>query len=376
MPKLTPDNSTQQPRLANRILSDRIARSTLAALVTLCNLTCQPSTAAPPLTPKEAEAKTADQMKAYSQKIPGTQATFQMLPIPAGEFLLGSPASEAERKADEGPRLKVKIEPFWMGKHEVTWDEYDVWSFDLDIQRRKLAGIKPTPLDKTADVVTRPTKPYTDMTFGMGHNGYPAICMTQLAAKMYCRWLSAKTGHFYRLPTEAEWEYACRAGTNTAYHFGNDPKQLGNYAWYYDNSEEAYHKIGLKKPNPWGLYDMHGNVSEWVLDAYSAKHYSEFATKTGPFTPLQLLKQSKTLYPRTVRGGSWDDDPETLRAAKRIFSSDEWKMQDPQLPQSIWYHTDALFVGFRIIRPLKIPPETLRRKYGLDAPANIKNQDD
>ena len=331
--------------------------------------------AAPPITPKEAEAKTAKDMKPYSQKIPGTRTSFGMLPIPGGEFVLGSPADEADREADEGPQLKVKIEPFWMGKHEVTWDEYDVWSFNLDIQRRKLAGIKPTPLDKTADVVTRPTKPYTDMTFGMGHNGYPAICMTQLAAKMYCRWLSAKTGHFYRLPTEAEWEYACRAGTKTAYHFGNDPKKLGDYGWHYDNSEEAYHKIGLKKPNPWGLHDMHGNVSEWVLDAYSAKHYSVFASKPGPLGALQPLYQSKKLYPRIVRGGSWDDDPETLRSANRIFSDAEWKMQDPQLPQSIWYHTDALFVGFRIIRPLKAPPEALRRKYGLDAPAKINNAD-
>ena len=332
--------------------------------------------AAPPITPKEAEAKTAKDMKPYSQKIPGTRTSFGMLPIPGGEFVLGSPADEADREADEGPQLKVKIEPFWMGKHEVTWDEYDVWSFNLDIQRRKLAGIKPTPLDKTADVVTRPTKPYTDMTFGMGHNGYPAICMTQLAAKMYCRWLSAKTGHFYRLPTEAEWEYACRAGTSTAYHFGNDPKALGQYAWYYDNSDEAYHKVGLKKPNPWGLYDMHGNVSEWVLDAYGAKHYAQFTGKPSPLRPLQLLRQSKKLYPRIVRGGSWDDDPEELRAANRIFSSDEWKMQDPQLPQSIWYHTDALFVGFRIIRPLKVPPENVRRKYDLDAAPDIKNQND
>ena len=373
MLKLTPARSTRQP--GSR--SEGLGSSTLAALVAIAGLltaATQATQAAPPITPKEAEAKTAAQMKAYSQKIPGTATRFEMVPIPAGEFVMGSPAKEAAREADEGPQLKVRIEPFWMGKHEVSWDEYDVWSFNLDIQRRKLAGFKPTPLDKTADVVTRPTKPYTDMTFGMGHNGYPAICMTQLGAKMYCRWLSAKTGHFYRLPTEAEWEYACRAGTTTAYHFGNDPEKLGDYAWYYDNSDEAYHKIGLKKPNPWGLYDMHGNVCEWVLDAYSAKHYSVFAQKPGPLRHLQLLRQSKKLYPRTVRGGSWDDDPEELRAANRIFSSEEWKMQDPQLPQSIWYHTDALFVGFRIIRPLKAPPESVRRKYDLDAAADIKNQ--
>ncbi len=370
--KLTAADSPRHPDLS----LDRASWLSLVIVIASVSIGSQATPAAPPITPKEAEAKTAKDMKSYSQKIPGTATSFGMVPIQGGEFVLGSPAGEADRGADEGPQLKVKIEPFWMGKHEVTWDEFDVWSFNLDIQRRKLAGFKPTPLDKTADVVTRPTKPYTDMTFGMGHNGYPAICMTQLAAKMYCRWLSAKTGHFYRLPTETEWEYACRAGTSTAYHFGNDPKALGQYAWYYDNSEEAYHKVGLKKPNPWGLYDMHGNVSEWVLDAYGAKHYAQFTGKPSPLRPLQLLRQSKKLYPRIVRGGSWDDDPEELRAANRIFSSDEWKMQDPQLPQSIWYHTDALFVGFRIIRPLKVPPENVRRKYDLDAAPDIKNQND
>ena len=372
MLKLTAANSPRQPGHP----LERVWWSVFVIVIASITLGSRPIPAAPPITPKEAEAKTAKDMKSYSQKIPGTRTSFGMVPIQGGEFLLGSPAGEADREADEGPQLKVRIEPFWMGKHEVTWDEYDVWSFNLDIQRRKLAGIKPTPLDKTADVVTRPTKPYTDMTFGMGHNGYPAICMTQLAAKMYCRWLSAKTGHFYRLPTESEWEYACRAGTSTAYHFGNDPKPLGQYAWFYDNSEEAYHKVGLKKPNPWGLHDMHGNVSEWVLDAYSAKHYAQFTSKPSPLRPLQLLRQSKKLYPRTVRGGSWDNDPEHLRAANRIFSDEEWKMQDPQLPQSIWYHTDALFVGFRIIRPLKVPPEAIRRKFDLDAAADIKNQND
>ncbi len=304
-------------------------------------------------------------MEAYTQIIPGTEVKFEMVPIPGGEFVMGSPETEADRNPDEGPQHKVKIEPFWMGKHEVTWDEYDIWSFNLDIQRRKVNGIEPTPLDKIADVVTRPTKPYTDMTFDMGHDNYPAICMTQLAAKMYCKWLSAKTGHHYRLPTEAEWEYACRAGTTTAYSFGDDPSNLDDYGWHYENADEKYHPVGQKKPNPWGLHDMHGNVSEWVLDGYDPKFYGTFEKDKACAFPAFYNPPTK-IYERVVRGGSWDDDPEGLRSAARFVSTPDWKIQDPQIPQSIWYLTDALHVGFRIVRIPNPPNEAECQKLQLE----------
>ena len=192
--------------------------------------------------------------------------------------------------------------------------------------------------------------------------------MTQHAARLYCRWLSAKTGRYYRLPTEAEWEYACRAGTTTAYSFGDDPQQLEEYAWYYENSDEAYHEVGLKKPNPWGLYDMHGNVAEWVLDQHTADFYGSQADQVAN-NPLAIPTE---LYPRVVRGGSWDDPAEMLRSAARNGSSEEWKEQDPQIPQSIWFHTDALGVGFRIVRPLLEPTAEQRAaKWDKTEPVQI-----
>lgn len=301
-------------------------------------------------------------MKPYTETIPGTEVTFEMVPIPGGVYTMGSPPDEEGRDPDEGPQHKVKVEPFWMGKYEVTWDEYDIWSFNLDIQRRRLTGKEASPRDKLADAVTRPTKPYTDMTFGMGHDGFPAICMTQLAAKMYCQWLSKKTGRHYRLPTEAEWEYACRAGTETAYSFGDDPAKLDDYAWHIDNSFFAYHKVGQKKPNPWGLHDMHGNVAEWCLDQYVPEFYEQFDSDKPAEFPVAVPKE---LYPRVVRGGSYDNEPKELRSANRMHSKSDWKMQDPQIPQSIWYHTDARHVGFRVIRPLNPKPEKVRKKLKL-----------
>jgi formylglycine-generating enzyme required for sulfatase activity len=284
---------------------------------------------------------------------------FDMVPIPGGKFTMGSPEGEEGRKDDEDPQHDVAVEPFWMGKCEVTWDEYEQWSMGLDAQRRRIKQVEQDDYDGLADAITRPTMPYTDMTFDMGKEGRPAICMTQLAARVYCKWLSAKTGRYYRLATEAEWEYACRAGSKTAYSFGDDPEKLGEYAWYYDNSDEKYQKVGTKKPNAWGLYDMHGNVAEWVLDQYVPDIYS----KAGDKLIKNPLVVPKTPFPRCVRGGSWDEDAEALRSATRRGSTKDWNMQDPQIPQSIWYHTDADFVGFRVIRPLVTPDEEKAKLY-------------
>jgi formylglycine-generating enzyme required for sulfatase activity len=164
--------------------------------------------------------------------------------------------------------------------------------------------------------------------------------MTQHAANKYAQWLSARTGEFYRLPTEAEWEYACRAGGTGV------PAKLDEAAWHAGNSDGKYQLVAKKKPNAWGLFDMLGNVMEWTTDQY-APYKAE--AQANPWVP------SKTPYPHVARGGSWNDQPAALTCTARTPSTPDWKMQDPQLPKSIWYHTDAQWLGFRLVRPAKIP---------------------
>lgn len=280
--------------------------------------------------------KTAADMKAYKSTILGTDVSFEMVPIPAGEFSMGTPAGVPGRHKDEGPQHKVKVDPFWMSAHEVTWDEYRLFQF------AQADGKMPD-----VDAVSHPTRPYVEMSFGMGINGYPAISMTQHAANKYAQWLSAKTGQFYRLPTEAEWEYACRAGAE-------EPKDLAAYAWFEANSDGKYQKVATKKPNAWGLYDMLGNVMEWTLDAYA------------PYTAADQVNpwvKAKAPYPMAVRGGSWNDPANAVRCGVRVASDASWKMQDPQLPKSIWYMTDAQWLGFRLVRPLKVPSVVEMNSY-------------
>ena len=296
----------------------------------------------------------AAEMKPYVETIPGTDVKFEMLPISGGTFSMGSPASEPTRRADEGPQHEVTIGPFWMGKTEVTWDEYDLFAFSQDIKRKKQQGVDVTQQparEKAADAITRPTPPYADETFGLGRHGQPVICITHHAAMEYCRWLSVKTGKTYRLPTEAEWEYACRAGSKTAYCFGDEPKQVGDYAWYVDNSDGRPHPVAQKKPNAWGLHDMHGNAAEWCLDHYDKAFYGTF--KPGVPAPFPVLMPTEKKYPYVVRGGSWDDEAPLLRSAARRASEEDWSMLDPQQPRSIWWHTNATFVGFRVARALE-----------------------
>ncbi len=283
---------------------------------------------------------------AYEQQIPGTDIRFKMVPIKGGSFTLGSPQNEKGRKADEGPAKKVKIDDFFMGATEVTFDEYDLYA-----DRDKL----PLP-----DGMTRPTPPYIDLTLGMGKSGgYPANSMSQYGALMYCRWLYNKTGVFYRLPTAAEWEYACRAGSTTAYPFGNDASKLKEYAWFKNNSEDKYHKVAQLKPNAWGLYDMLGNVEEWTMDQYDENGVAK-AEESNPW----MVPSAKT--PRLLKGGSYEDEAPLLRSAARLKSDPVWNRRDPQIPKSFWWNADAPFVGFRLVRPVKQPTKEEAEKFFAD----------
>jgi len=338
-----PDEMTLAPRKAEVVVKNDLEVSAEIRAKILANL----------------KVTQESEMKPFTDHITGTTVKFEMLPIPSGEFVMGSPENEPGRKADEGPQRKTKIAPFWMGKCEVTWNEFELF-MRPEMEKDVIQAAGNTYNDKVSDAVSRPTKPYVEMSFGMGKEGFPAISMTQHAANKYCQWLSSKTGHFYRLPTEAEWEYACRAGTTTRYSFGDDPSVLGEYAWYGKNSDWKYQLVGKKKPNPWGLYDMHGNVAEWTIDGYDADYYKKLTDSIA----ANPWNKATTPYPHTVKGGSWDDDDvEKLRSAARRASDKSWKIQDPQLPKSIWYLTDAQFLGLRVVRPLQVPDAEALSKY-------------
>jgi formylglycine-generating enzyme required for sulfatase activity len=257
----------------------------------------------------------------------------------------------------------------WMGKFEITWAEYREFMKLTDVFK-SFEGVQPprraVTKDNQADAVTSPSNLY-DPTFTF-RNGQkprlPAVTMSQYAAKQYTKWLSLLSGDFYRLPTEAEWEHAARTDQKTAYFFGDDPGQLGKYAWSFDNSTETTHEVGQKQPSPWGLYDIYGNASEWVLDQYLPEGYKKFAGR--PTNWKDAIVWPTKLFPRVLRGGSWDADAADCRsAARRGSSDDEWRETDPNSPKSPWWFTEpeALGVGFRIIRPLKPAPEADRAKY-------------
>jgi formylglycine-generating enzyme required for sulfatase activity len=328
-----------------------------------------------PTAPADGPSVKTDQgyMVPYKITIPGTEAELEMVPVPGGTFTMGSPESEEDRGELEGPQFEVTVPPMWVGKYEVTWAEYreymNLYGIFKELETRNM---RPVTDENKIDTITAPTELYDpSFTFEFGEEPrLPAVTMTQYAARQYTKWLSGVTGDFYRLPTEAEWEYACRAGTQTAYSFGDDPDDLEDYAWYYDNSDEGPSDVGQKEPNAFGLYDMHGNVAEWVLDQVLEDGYEKFAGQK--LTAAEALVWPKELVSRAIRGGSWEDDPEACRSAARLPSEEEeWKLEDPNLPLSPWWFTSdpTRGIGFRVFRPLEAPATKAEKEryWAIDA---------
>jgi formylglycine-generating enzyme required for sulfatase activity len=319
-------------------------------------------------------------MVPYDETIPGTDVTFRMMPVPGERFRMGSEPGEEGRGGDEGPVFEVTIEPFWIGRHEVTWGEYRQYMAACDLFKAlESAGIRPVTPETEADAVTAPSNLYDpSTTFTNGEEpDLPAVTMTQFAARQYTKWLSGLTGRFYRLPAESEWEYACRAGTATPWSFGADPTGLEAAAWFADNSDETTHPVGGKAANPWGLHDMHGNVAEWVVDELVAGGYARQAALPQPVAAADAIQWPQRLYPRVLRGGAYYDEAGQCRSAARRGSRDaggtpddpDWKDVDPNLPKSPWWYTEepALGVGMRVVRPLAVPADVAVRRRWWDA---------
>lgn len=304
-----------------------------------------------------AHAAKIDTFKNFTEFIPGTSVSFEMVAIPAGTFIMGSPENEPYRRADEGPQKKVHLSRFFMGRIEVTWDEFLAW-FNATSSEGRLTDEERAQIDGFSGA----TPPWGAPDQGWGTGQRPAITMTHYAAVEYCRWLSAVTGKRYRLPTEAEWEYAARGGTQTPYFFDGSPKKystrfwwnrifgpetgiISDYAIYKENSQNRTALPEEIKENPFGLVNMLGNVAEFCLDYYAPDAYAHYEDEElhNPLAPRRGRE-------RVVRGGSFMDDAAELRVAARSHTrTDDWLRTDPQIPKSVWWYSDARHVGFRVV---------------------------
>ena len=297
----------------------------------------------------------------FTEQIPNTAISFKMIAIKGGSFSMGSPANESYRKADEGPQRKITLSPFFMGEVEVTWNEF--WTFyGSTLSEGRIDPVKIFEHNAgNPDVISGPTPPFGIPDQGWGGGYRPAITMTHYAAQTYCQWLSKETGKRYRLPTEAEWEYACRAGTETPYFFAGDPKKLSGASWrskvfgvdtsiinsftvYVKNSAGATQAPSFVMANPFGLKNMSGNVMEYCSDYYAEDAYAQ--------TPVNVTNPEgpPTGSEHVVRGGNYLSDASDLRSAARSSTNSEaWFKTDPQQPKSIWWYSDIKGIGFRVV---------------------------
>ncbi len=301
-----------------------------------------------------------DTFRSFTETIPHTAVSFRMAAIPGGTFTMGSPGNEPFRKEDEGPVRKVAVSPFYMAETEITWDEYLAF-YSATAKEGRSSDTEGVRTLADVDAVTGPTPPYgqPDQNWGLGSR--PAITMSFHAAETYCRWLSQVTGKQYRLPTEAEWEYAARGGTQTPYFFPGDPKAfsgkgihrlikrnnleiLNKYVIYEGNSLARTQPPDAVEANPYGLKNMLGNAAEYCSDWYAPDAYRNITDGAkDPRGPL-------TGEEKVVRGGTFRSDAGSIRSASRDHTqTGAWLKTDPQIPKSLWWLSDCNHVSFRVV---------------------------
>ena len=302
------------------------------------------------------------QFESFTEQIPGSTISFRMMKIPGGTFRMGSPDDEPFHSAEEGPVLQVQVDSFFMAEVEVSWDEYLAFYAQTAAEGRTTDSEGPRATGGSTDAITGATPPYGQPDQGWGKGKRPAISISYHAAETYCKWLSLVTGKHYRLPTEAEWEYACRGRTTTPYFFPGDPKRfektgirarisdndtavINTYAVYAGNSRSKTQEPDFVAPNPFGLKNMSGNVAEFCSDWYQPDSYSKY-----PAGQLVNPKGPTSGTARVIRGGSYKDEASRIRSAARDYTRTEaWLRTDPQMPKSIWWYSDCFYVGFRVV---------------------------
>lgn len=306
------------------------------------------------------QAAKVDVFANFLETVPGTSSSIRMIAVPGGSFTMGSPENEAFRGEDEGPQHKVNISPFFMSETEITWDQF--WTFYSETMSEGRTPPEVIYANNTrpdVDAVSGPTPPFGNPDQGWGMGDRPAITMTHYAAQTFCQWLSLKTGKTYRLPTEAEWEYAARAGSDTPYFFEGSPKKysekslksrifgadttcINRYAVYSGNSRKRSQEPSRVQANAFGLKNMLGNVMEYCSDWYAPDYYTEFE-ETNPKGPVSGTEH-------VVRGGAYSDDASGIRCAARAHTMhNQWLKTDPQNPKSIWWYSDIKGIGFRVV---------------------------
>jgi sulfatase modifying factor 1 len=309
---------------------------------------------------KYTEAAKVNEHEDFTETIPGTTISLNMKAIPGGSFKIGSPEDEQFRATDEGPQKTVNLSPYFMAEVEVPWDTYLAF-YSATAAEGRSTDTEGTRTETDVDAISGPTPPYgqPDQNWGLGNR--PAITMSYLSAQTFCKWLTQVTGKTYRLPSEAEWEYAARGGTETAFFFEGDPKDFGEKGFFgklFGGSSEdinSYVAFGANsqarsiepegvEANPFGLKNMLGNVSEYCLDWYAEDAYSQLQDGvTDPKGPASGEEH-------VIRGGSYRSEIADVRSAARDYTkSVDWMKTDPQMPKSIWWLSDCTYISFRVV---------------------------